>query len=51
MPEATAKAIDSEGWLHTGDLCTVDENGYYKIVGRIKDMIIRGGGRTFIPKK
>lgn len=50
MPEATAKAIDSEGWLHTGDLCTVDENGYYKIVGRIKDMIIRGGENIY-PKE
>lgn len=50
MPEATAQAIDSEGWLHSGDLCTVDENGYYKVVGRIKDMIIRGGENIY-PKE
>ena len=43
MPEATADAIDADGWLHTGDLATVDEDGYYKITGRLKDMIIRGG--------
>lgn len=50
MPEATAQAIDSEGWLHTGDISTVDEDGYYKIVGRIKDMIIRGGENIY-PKE
>ena len=50
MPEATAQAIDSEGWLHTGDLAVRDENGYYKIVGRIKDMIIRGGENIY-PKE
>ncbi len=50
MPEATAQAIDSEGWLHTGDLATRDENGYYKITGRIKDMIIRGGENIY-PKE
>jgi fatty-acyl-CoA synthase len=50
MPEATALAIDSEDWLHTGDLATVDEEGYYKIVGRIKDMIIRGGENIY-PKE
>ena len=43
MPEATAQAIDAEGWLHTGDLGTVDENGYFRVTGRIKDLIIRGG--------
>lgn len=42
-PEETAKAIDAEGWLHTGDIATVDEDGFYKIVGRYKDIIIRGG--------
>jgi fatty-acyl-CoA synthase len=47
MPEATAAAIDSEGWLHTGDLGTVDENGYLKITGRLKDMIIRGGENIY----
>ena len=50
MPEATAQAIDEDGWLHTGDLATVDENGYYKITGRIKDMIIRGGENIY-PKE
>ena len=47
MPEATADAIDSEGWLHTGDLAMMDENGYCKITGRIKDMIIRGGENIY----
>lgn len=50
MPEATDQAIDKDGWLHTGDLATVDEHGYYKITGRIKDMIIRGGENIY-PKE
>lgn len=50
MPEATKQAIDENGWLHTGDLCTVDADGYYKVVGRIKDMIIRGGENIY-PKE
>ena len=50
MPEATAQAIDKDGWLHTGDLCTVDEDGYDKVVGRIKDMIMRGGENIY-PKE
>lgn len=50
MPEATALAIDSEGWLHTGDLAMQDEDGYYHITGRIKDMIIRGGENIY-PKE
>ncbi|NTU71821.1 MAG: AMP-binding protein [Coriobacteriia bacterium] len=47
MPEATEKAIDAEGWLHSGDIGTVDEDGYYRITGRIKDMIIRGGENIY----
>ena len=47
MEESTAKAIDKEGWLHTGDLGEIDKNGYYKITGRIKDMIIRGGENIY----
>ena len=43
MPEQTAAVIDKDGWLHSGDLGTCDENGYYRITGRIKDIIIRGG--------
>jgi len=50
MPEATAAVIDSEGWLHSGDLARRDENGYFKITGRIKDMIIRGGENIY-PKE
>ncbi|MCP3913085.1 MAG: AMP-binding protein [Actinomycetia bacterium] len=42
-PEKTAGAIDSEGWMHTGDLAVMDEEGYVNITGRIKDLIIRGG--------
>lgn len=46
-PDATAKAIDSDGWLHTGDLGTMDQRGYLKVTGRVKDMIIRGGENLF----
>jgi fatty-acyl-CoA synthase len=44
---ATAAAIDRAGWMHTGDLATMDPGGYVKIVGRIKDMIIRGGENVY----
>ena len=46
-PEATRKTIDADGWLHTGDSAVVDERGYFKIVGRSKDMIIRGGENIY----
>ncbi|HVU69777.1 MAG TPA: AMP-binding protein [Ktedonobacteraceae bacterium] len=46
-PEATAHAIDAARWMHTGDLATLDEDGYINIVGRIKDMIIRGGENVY----
>ncbi len=49
-PEATAAAIDSDGWLHSGDLARRTSDGYYKITGRIKDMIIRGGENIY-PKE
>jgi fatty-acyl-CoA synthase len=45
--DATAKAIDADGWLHTGDLGTMDARGYVRITGRVKDMIIRGGENLF----
>ncbi len=47
MPEATAEAIDADGYLHSGDLGTVDADGYYRVTGRIKDMIIRGGENIY----
>jgi fatty-acyl-CoA synthase len=46
-PERTAEAIDAAGWMHTGDLATMDDDGYVQIVGRIKDMIIRGGENVY----
>ena len=47
MPEETTEAIDDEGWLHTGDLGSVDDEGYFIVSGRIKDMIIRGGENIY----
>ncbi|MBK9167766.1 MAG: AMP-binding protein [Bryobacterales bacterium] len=46
-PEQTAAAIDADGWMRTGDLATIDEEGYCNIVGRIKDMVIRGGENVY----
>ena len=47
MPEATAQTIDSDGWLHSGDICMRTSDGYYKVTGRLKDMIIRGGENLY----
>jgi fatty-acyl-CoA synthase len=46
-PERTAEVLDEDGWMHTGDLATIDADGYANIVGRIKDMIIRGGENVY----
>jgi fatty-acyl-CoA synthase len=46
-PDATRRAIDADGWMHTGDLAVMDDDGYLSIVGRIKDMIIRGGENIY----
>jgi len=46
-PERTAEVIDAAHWMHTGDLATVDEDGYVRVVGRIKDMVIRGGENVY----
>jgi fatty-acyl-CoA synthase len=46
-PERTAEAIDAEGWMHTGDLAVMDDEGYVNIVGRSKDMVIRGGENVY----
>ena len=45
--ERTAEAIDADGWMHTGDLAILDEEGYCNIVGRLKDMVIRGGENVY----
>jgi fatty-acyl-CoA synthase len=46
-PEGSARALDAEGWLHTGDLGSVDEDGYLRVRGRLKDVIIRGGENVY----
>jgi fatty-acyl-CoA synthase len=46
-PDATAATIDRDGWLHTGDLCVMDDRGYCRVEGRLKDMIIRGGENIY----
>jgi long-chain acyl-CoA synthetase len=48
-PEGTAATLDAEGWLHTGDLGTVDADGYYSVVGRKKELIITAGGKNIAP--
>jgi fatty-acyl-CoA synthase len=47
QPDATAEAIDAARWMHTGDLATMDSDGYLNIVGRIKDLVIRGGENVY----
>ena len=47
MPEKSAETLRADGWFRTGDLATKDERGYCRIVGRLKDMIIRGGENLF----
>ena len=47
MPHATASTIDKDGWLHTGEICCRTSDGYYKVTGRLKDMIIRGGENLY----
>ena len=47
MPHATAATVDSEGWLHTGDICCRTPEGYFRVTGRLKDMIIRGGENLY----
>jgi fatty-acyl-CoA synthase len=49
-PDDTAAAVDPDGWLHTGDLASMDERGYCRIEGRLKDMIIRGGENIYPPE-
>ena len=46
-PEKTAEAIDADGWMHTGDIAVMDDDGYLAITGRIKDMVIRGGENIY----
>ena len=46
-PKATSQAIDDSGWMHTGDTAVMDEDGYVNIVGRIKDMVVRGGENIY----
>ncbi len=50
MPKATRETVDADGWLHSGDIACKDENGNYRITGRLKDMIIRGGENIY-PKE